>query len=113
MHNWKPEGALLENLAITEHERWCAFHYCMGFRTMTKEEFDQRSQTYLKEKAENPKTKYRISKDVPARIHRCLIPWDDLDILSRDENAVTGGNVDYKQMDRDNVTMLPQLLKAK
>lgn len=110
--NWYTP-AQMENMAISEHLRWCAFHYCMGFRTMTEEEFAQRSQIYLAEKAKDPKTKYRISKDVPARIHRCLISWDDLDILSRDENAVTGGSVDYKQMDRDNVTMLPQLLKAK
>ena len=103
----------MENMAISEHLRWCAFHYCMGFRKMTDEEFADRSRIYLEEKAANPKTKYRISKDVPARIHRCLIPWDELDVLSAEENAVTGGKVDYKQMDRDNVTLLPQLMNAK
>ena len=103
----------LESMARSEHMRWCAFHYCMGFRTMTEEEFLQRSKIYLEKKAEDPKTGYRISKDVPARIHRCLIPWDDLDTLSEAENAVTGKNVDYKQMDRDNVTMLPKLMGRK
>lgn len=113
-----PEGSWytpeqLENMAKSEHLRWCAFHYCMGFRTMTEEEFAQRSKIYLEKKAADPNTGYRISKDVPARIHRCLILWDDLDELSAAENAVTGKNVNYKQMDRDNVTMLPQLMGHK
>ena len=38
-----PEGdwctpAQLENMAISEHERWNAFHFCMGFRAMTEAE---------------------------------------------------------------------------
>ena len=109
--NWV-SGELLENMAISEHERWCAFHWCMGFRAMTKEEFESRSQTYLAEKAKNPATRYRIGKDVRARLHCCLIPWEELDGLSARENAVTGKNTDYKQMDRNNVLTLPQLLKG-
>lgn len=105
-------GELLENMAICEHERWCAFHYCMGFRAMTKEEFESRCQTYLAEKAKDPTTRYRIGKDLRARIHCCLIPWEELDDLSARENAVTGKNTDYKQMDRNNVLTLPQLLKG-
>ena len=105
-------GELLENMAISEHERWCAFHYCMGFRPMTKEEFDSRCRTYLEEKAKDPATRYRIGKDVRARIHCCLIPWEELDELSARENAVTGKSVDYKQMDRNNVLTLPELLKG-
>ena len=105
-------GELLENMAISEHERWCAFHYCMGFRPMTKEEFDSRCRMYLAEKAKNPATRYRIGKDVRARIHCCLIPWEELDELSARENAVTGKSVDYKQMDRNNVLTLPELLKG-
>ena len=102
----------LENMAISEHERWNAFHFCMGFRAMTKEEYAQRCQTYREEKAKNPASRYRIGKDVPKRIHSCLIPWEDLDALSDAENAVTGGSVDYKQMDRNNVLTLPALLKS-
>ena len=102
----------LENMAISEHERWCAFHYCMGFRPMTREEFDTRCRIYAEEKAKNPATRYRIGKDLSARIHCCLIPWEDLDDLSARENAVTGKNTDYKQMDRNNVLMLPDLLKS-
>ena len=109
--NWV-SGDLLESMAISEHERWCAFHYCMGFRPMTKAEFDSRCQTYLDKKAKDPATRYRIGKDVHARIHCCLIPWDELDDLSARENAVTGKSVDYKQMDRNNVLTLPELLKG-
>ena len=29
------------------------------------------------------------------------------------ENAITGGNVDYKQMDRNNILILPELLKIR
>ena len=108
--NWV-SGELLENMAMTEHERWCAFHYCMGFRPMTREEFEERSRIYREKKAEDPATRYRIGKDMFARIHCCLIPWEELDDLSARENAVTGKNVDYKQMDRNNVLTLPELLK--
>jgi len=112
-----PEGtwytpAQLENMAISEHARWCAFHFCMGFRAMTKEEYAQRCRIYKEEKAKNPASRYRIGKDVPKRIHSCLIPWEELDALSAAENAVTGGHVDYKQMDRNNVLTLPALLKS-
>lgn len=103
----------MENMAISEHERWCAFHYCMGIRKMTAEEFEERSQIYRKEKEKDAETKYRISKDIDSKIHACLVPWEELDALSAAENAVTGGSVDYKQMDRDNVTMLPQLMQSK
>ena len=102
----------LENMAISEHDRWCAFHYCMGFRGMTEEEYAERCRTYREEKAKNPASRYRIGKDMAKRLHSCLIPWDALDALSDAENAVTGGSVDYKQMDRNNVLTLPDLLKS-
>ena len=84
----------------------------MGFRGMTKEEYAHRCWIYKEEKAKNPASRYRIGKDVSQRIHSCLIPWEDLDALSAAENAITGGNVDYKQMDRNNVLTLPDLLKS-
>jgi hypothetical protein len=36
---------------------------------------------------------------------------DELDELSAKENEVTGKNVDYKQMDRDNITVVIKLLE--
>ena len=50
-------------------------------------------------------------KDVAKRIHSCLIPWEALDELSQRENAVTGGDVDYQDLDRQNVLALARLLK--
>ena len=41
----------------------------------------------------------------------CLFPWEALDALSEKENSITGGSVDYKQMDISNVMILPDLLK--
>ena len=43
--------------------------------------------------------------------HACLIPWEALDGLSRRENEVTGGSVDYKAMDRNNVLAVPDILR--
>lgn len=109
---WDPRGELLENLSITEHLRWNAFHYCMGFRKMTEEEFQARAAAYRQAKAADPNTRYRVTKDMDNRIHACLIPWDDLDAYSQKENAVTGGDRDYKEYDRQNVRNLSNILRA-
>ncbi|WP_022777402.1 hypothetical protein [Butyrivibrio sp. AE3009] len=94
----------LENLARTEHHRWNAFHFSMGFATMDEETLKKRAELFKTD------TSLRISKDLSARRHACLIPWDDLDALSEYENKVTGKNIDYKQMDRDNITVMLKLL---
>ena len=56
---------------------------------------------------------YRISRDREKRLQACLIPWEELEDLSRRENAVTGGQVDYPQMDRNNILILSRVLKAR
>ena len=38
--------------------------------------------------------------------------WEELDRLSEEENRATGRNVDYKQIDINNVLALPKLLRA-
>lgn len=110
--HWDPQGALMENLAASEHLRWNAFHYCMGFRPMTEQEFQERAAVYLSEKKKDPDTKYRITKDMDKRTHACLIPWDALDAYSQKENAITGGNADYAENDRNNVRDLAKVLRA-
>lgn len=112
MAHWAPEGQLLENLAETEHLRWNAFHYCMGFRPMTEEEFTQRAEEYRGQKQNDPKTDYRITRDMDRRIHACMIPWEALDAYSEKENAVTGGSKNYSENDRNNVRDLGKLLRA-
>lgn len=108
---WNPEGEMLENLSKTEHLRWCAFHETMGYRVMPADVYAAREQQFEREKAETGKGKIRIGKDTVNRLHACLVPWDDLDQLSARENAVTGKSLDYKEMDRDNVRMIAEMLK--
>lgn len=106
---WDLTDAQLENLSITEHLRWCAFHYCMGFSPMSDAEFAARAETYLQQKQAGQKP-LRIGKNMAARTHACLVSWDELDILSEKEAKVTGNYVNYKAMDTDNVLAIPQLL---
>ena len=109
---WNLTTEQLENLSMMEHERWCAFHYCMGFLPMSEEEFADRVRRYEEQKADGKPT-IRIGKNMADKTHACLISWDALDVLSQRENAITGKNLDYKQMDRDNVLTIGQLLKTR
>lgn len=97
-------GERLENLAKSEHHRWCAFHYSMGYSCMNEKTLHIREEQYHRDNS------IRITKDASNRLHACLIPWDDLDALSDYENAITGNHLDYKQMDRDNVIAVCRLL---
>lgn len=110
---WDFTSEQMENLGKMEHARWNAFHFCMGYSPMSEEEYAARKAKYLQEKAETGKGKTRIGKNPAGKTHACLIPWDALDALSAKENAITGGSVDYKQMDRNNILILPQLLKIR
>lgn len=109
--DWNLTKAQLENLSITEHLRWCAFHYCMGFAPMSEAEFAARSETYRQQKAAGEKP-LRLGKNMAGRTHACLVSWDALDILSEKEAQVTGNYVNYKAMDTDNVLAIPQLLET-
>lgn len=108
--NWELSEAQLENLSRTEHLRWCAFHYCMGFSPMSSEEYDRRAREYKMQLEREGKATIRIGKNLPGRTHACLINWEELDELSRKENRITGKNVDYKDMDRNNVRIIPEML---
>ena len=110
---WEFTPEQLENLGRMEHARWNAFHFAMGFTTMTPEEYDARREIYLEEKRTTGKGKIRIGKNLDAGTHACLIGWEALDALSAKENAITGGNVDYKQMDRNNILLLPTLFRIR
>ena len=102
---WPPAPRVLENLSRTEHMRWCAFYLAMGYTPMSEAEFSSRCEQYRRGEIR------RIAKNTEAMTHACLIPWDDLDGLSRRENAVTGGSVDYKSLDTDNVLAMPDILR--
>lgn len=110
--DWELSPAQIENLSRTEHLRWCAFHYCMGFSAMDDGEFSERAEAYCQQKAQGGKPTIRISKNIIGRTHACLIPWEALDALSAKESALLGRNIDYKAMDTDNIMTIPQLLQA-
>lgn len=108
---WKIEGELLENMARTEHLRWCAFHYAMGYETMPEKIWQQRKAAFLDEISKFGASNIRISRDRSQRQHACLIPWEQLPELSEKENAVTGKHINYQQSDRDNVLAMGEVLK--
>lgn len=110
--DWALTEAQLENLSRTEHLRWCAFHYAMGFEAMDREDFLARCRERRAELEKTGHSSLKPGKDLSGFRHVCLIPWEELDQLSAAENAVTGGHVDYKAMDRNNVLLLPQVLRA-
>ena len=110
--NWNPDSSLQQVLGETEHLRWCAFHYAMGYVPMSRMEFEANIEAFSRLKAEGKQPKFRISKNPEERKHACLIPWEELDTLSEEENRATGRNVDYKQIDINNVLALPKLLRA-
>ena len=101
-----------ENLAKSEHLRWCAFHYTFGFDVMEKKEFIARVNSYQDEMREFGKSKIKVSKDKKQLKHACLVDWDELDEISRIENSITHKHKDYKNADRENVDMVMELIKS-
>ena len=79
---------------------------------MSKEEFEANARVWRQCRAEGKACGIKIAKNSRARTHACLIPWEELDEPSDRENAITGRNVDYKQIDIDNVLTMPKILKA-
>lgn len=110
--DWVLSKKQIENLSRTEHLRWCAFHYCMGFSPMDNKEFSERAETYRRQKENEGKPTIRVGKNMLGRTHACLIPWEDLDALAAKESEITGKDIDYKAMDTDNIMAVPQLLQA-
>ena len=109
--DWQLTQAQLENLSRTEHLRWCAFHYCMGFSAMGDAEFRNRAEIYRQQLETDGKASIRIGKNMQGRTHACLVSWEELDALSEKEAAVTGKYVDYKALDKENVLAIPELLQ--
>ncbi|HAE44370.1 MAG TPA: hypothetical protein DCG37_02080 [Lachnospiraceae bacterium] len=100
-----------ETLWQTEHERWCAFLFAHRYRTMTLEEWNARAELYAREKAEKGFSDIKIGKNRRDRTHACLIPWEELPALDLREQAVTGIDPDYQEIDRHMIQLIPQLLE--
>lgn len=96
-----------ENLAHSEHMRWCAFQYTFGFELMEREEFIKRVKDF------KAGAKIKTSRDMQAKKHICLVDWDELDNISRLENSIMQSNKDYKEFDRQNVDMILKILGDK
>ncbi len=107
---WNLTPAQLLNLSKTEHHRWCAFHFCMGYGPMTEEAWNARAEEYRRQVKETGKGTIRISKNTAGRTHACLVSWEELVALGKKEAAVTGKQVDYQAMDTENVLAVPMLL---
>ncbi|MBQ9325427.1 MAG: hypothetical protein IJ246_06640 [Clostridia bacterium] len=105
--DWPPDAETLENLSQTEHLRWSAFPLVSGYAPMSDAVWESRAKAY--QRGDN--AGFRIGRDPENRLQACLRPWDALDELSRRETELTGRPVDYKQMDRNNVLMLPSVLR--
>ena len=103
--HWPPSPKILENLARTEHLRWCAFHLVMGYSPMSRGEYEDRAARYHRGE------KLRVSRNTQNMTHACLVPWEELDEISAWENAATGKSLDYKAMDRDNVVAIPDIIR--
>ena len=99
-----------ETLWRTEHERWCAFLFAHRYRTMSIEEWNARAELYKREKAEKGYSNIKIGKNRHDRTHACLIPWEELPELDLREQAVTGIDPDYPEMDRHTIQLIPELL---
>jgi hypothetical protein len=84
----------------------------MGFSAMDDKEFSERAEIYRQQKTQTGNATIRVGKNMLARTHACLIPWEALDSLSAKESAITGKPIDYKAMDTDNIMAIPQLLQA-
>ena len=110
--DWQPSQEMLRNLGETEHLRWNAFHFAMGYRPMSEEEFSANAARWIKCRDEGLPCRFKIVKNNDARTHACLIDWDELNELSARERTITGRAIDYQQLDINNVLTLPKLLQA-
>lgn len=98
-------------LCRTEHERWCAFHFAHRYQTMTEEEWNARAEMYRREKEEQGYSGISIGKNRASRTHACLIPWEELPEQDLREQAFTGIDPDYQEMNRHTIYLIPNLLR--
>lgn len=110
--NWNLSPELLETLGETEHLRWMAFHFVMGYSVMSPDKMEENARILAENQRAGIPCSTHITKDSDARLHACLVPWEELDALSQLETELTGRKVDYKQIDKNNVLTLPQILQA-
>ena len=89
-----------EPLLRLEHLRWNAFMRTLGY--------ERCDETTLK--AINERAKKKTNLDHLARLHICLVPFDDLDEVDEMFHRVTGETSSYKHSDDVIVTHLAEIL---
>ena len=103
--DWPPPPETLENLARTEHRRWCAFYLALGYDLMDEAELQQRCEQYRRGEIES------VVNNSAKATHARLVPWEKLDDLSRRLKKATGKSVDFKDDDRKNVLVIPEIMR--
>lgn len=84
----RKDPELYENLSKVEHRRWMAYMYAAGWNVLPL------SPSLIE------------NKDEFAKLHTCLVPYDELDSVS------AAFNEDYKQYDRDNIDMIYRIAQT-
>ena len=95
----------LENLARSEHLRYCAFYYTFGFDTMGRDEFISRLNDFQAEIKQYGKSDIDPEQDIISRKQVCLVDWDELDEIAR-----LHGYHDYKAYAREKIDVLAKLM---
>jgi hypothetical protein len=86
---------LKENLARTEHKRWCAFHFSEGWDTLPIE-------------CIRPVDKGH--KDENRRLHACLVEWEYLETVSREVNRLLNKETNFQSYDLKYIVAIPEML---
>ena len=102
---------VFENLSICEHARWNAFNLCNGYQPMPEDTLAMRLAKAKEQRLAGEKP-IPPQKDTGERMHACIIPWEGLDALSERVADSLGKKVDYKENDRDNIRIIPELVKG-
>lgn len=97
---WLEEPENLEALAELEHRRWNAYMRAEGWRTASE---DQVAAWY---------PILRKQKNLAARLHSCIVPWEELPNVSRWLWETHGYQDDFMETDRALVRNIPKILEA-
>ena len=101
-----------ENLARSEHLRWCAFLYTFGYDDMDKKELVARLKIYQDEINKFSKSEIKPTQDKNKRKHALLVSWEELKYISLIENFFTHGNKNYQSLDEKNVEVVMELIQS-
>ena len=97
---WLEDPANLEALAEMEHRRWNAYMRAEGWKVASEEQVAAWFPILKKQ------------KNLAARLHPCMVSWEELDRVSRWLEETHGYRDDFKETDRALVRNIPQILRA-